>query len=199
MHACMPLTRDPLYDPMGHPQLQHAQAHSQQRRVARLSQNLHRVVPCSAQCVCHAAAAAGPGGPRSPACTHCHLTLHTHTAGNRKLPSGYGISVLRSDVTGPTQLAWPRPDVTSHRKWHVCGGMYKDCEYWDGRYVRERAHRAAGGHEWFGQYDDFAHLVRRQLRPGLRGLVLGSHHLLTPTISHHTFYGKQQLSLSLGL
>ncbi|XP_018432031.1 PREDICTED: endothelin-converting enzyme 2-like [Nanorana parkeri] len=51
--------------------------------------------------------------------------------------------------------------------------MYKESGYWDSRYERERELPAAGGHEWFGLYPDFAPLVRRQLRPGLRGLVLG--------------------------
>ncbi|KAM5163411.1 EEF1A lysine methyltransferase 4 isoform 1-T1 [Mantella aurantiaca] len=51
--------------------------------------------------------------------------------------------------------------------------MYKESGYWDARYERERELSAAGGHEWFGHYPDFAHLVRRQLRPGLRALVLG--------------------------
>ncbi|XP_040205701.1 EEF1A lysine methyltransferase 4 [Rana temporaria] len=51
--------------------------------------------------------------------------------------------------------------------------MYKESGYWDTRYERERALPEAGGHEWFGPYEDFAHLVRRQLRSGLRALVLG--------------------------
>lgn len=53
--------------------------------------------------------------------------------------------------------------------------MYKESGYWDTRYERERALPEAGGHEWFGPYEDFAHLVRRQLRSGLRVLVLGIH------------------------
>ncbi|XP_063772713.1 EEF1A lysine methyltransferase 4 [Pseudophryne corroboree] len=49
--------------------------------------------------------------------------------------------------------------------------MYKESGYWDARYAEER--RLPGGHEWFGGYRDFAPLVRRELRPGMRGLVLG--------------------------
>ncbi|KAG8581747.1 hypothetical protein GDO81_007787 [Engystomops pustulosus] len=47
-------------------------------------------------------------------------------------------------------------------------GRYKELQYWDSRYEEEER-----GHEWFGSYHDFAHLVRRELRPGTRGLVLG--------------------------
>ncbi|XP_075058532.1 EEF1A lysine methyltransferase 4 [Mixophyes fleayi] len=49
--------------------------------------------------------------------------------------------------------------------------MYKESVYWDSRYEEER--HLPGGHEWFGGYPDFAHLVRRELRAGIRGLVLG--------------------------
>ncbi|XP_075718008.1 EEF1A lysine methyltransferase 4 [Rhinoderma darwinii] len=51
-------------------------------------------------------------------------------------------------------------------------GRYKELEYWDSRYEEEER-LLTGGHEWFGAYQDFAHLVRRELRPGTRGLVLG--------------------------
>ncbi|XP_040284447.1 EEF1A lysine methyltransferase 4 [Bufo bufo] len=51
-------------------------------------------------------------------------------------------------------------------------GRYKELEYWDSRY-QEEERLLTGGHEWFGDYHDFAHLARRELRPGTRGLVLG--------------------------
>ncbi|KAM3932435.1 EEF1A lysine methyltransferase 4 isoform 2-T2 [Leptodactylus fuscus] len=51
-------------------------------------------------------------------------------------------------------------------------GRYKELEYWDSRYEEEEQ-LLTGGHEWFGAYRDFAHLLRRELRPGTRGLVLG--------------------------
>ncbi|XP_056421619.1 EEF1A lysine methyltransferase 4 [Hyla sarda] len=49
---------------------------------------------------------------------------------------------------------------------------YKELEYWDNRY-REQEQLQIGGHEWFGDYRDFAHLVARELRPETGGLVLG--------------------------
>ncbi|XP_053315318.1 EEF1A lysine methyltransferase 4 [Spea bombifrons] len=49
--------------------------------------------------------------------------------------------------------------------------MYKEPVYWDNRYEAERA--VPGGYDWFGTYRDFAELVRREIRPGTRGLVLG--------------------------
>ncbi|XP_075194593.1 EEF1A lysine methyltransferase 4 isoform X2 [Anomaloglossus baeobatrachus] len=51
-------------------------------------------------------------------------------------------------------------------------GRYKKLEYWDSRYEEEER-LLTGGHEWFGAYRDFAHLVRRELRPRTAGLVLG--------------------------
>ncbi|KAG9493835.1 hypothetical protein GDO78_001617 [Eleutherodactylus coqui] len=51
-------------------------------------------------------------------------------------------------------------------------GRYKERQYWDSRY-RQEERLSAGGHEWFGAYCDFAPLLRRELLPGSRGLVLG--------------------------
>ncbi|XP_068137417.1 EEF1A lysine methyltransferase 4 [Hyperolius riggenbachi] len=51
--------------------------------------------------------------------------------------------------------------------------MYKESWYWDTRYAEERRLPETGGHEWFGAFEDFAHLIRRELRSGIRGLVLG--------------------------
>ncbi|XP_053566316.1 EEF1A lysine methyltransferase 4 isoform X2 [Bombina bombina] len=49
--------------------------------------------------------------------------------------------------------------------------MYKEQVYWDSRYQEEQ--EDTGGHEWFGSYSDFSCLVRKELRPGSSGLVLG--------------------------
>ncbi|XP_069583063.1 EEF1A lysine methyltransferase 4 [Ranitomeya imitator] len=54
----------------------------------------------------------------------------------------------------------------------MSAGRYKELEYWDSRYEEEER-LLTGGHEWFGAYRDFAHLVRRELRPRTTGLVLG--------------------------
>ncbi|KAM9315588.1 EEF1A lysine methyltransferase 4 [Gastrophryne carolinensis] len=51
--------------------------------------------------------------------------------------------------------------------------MFRESGYWDARYEEESRFPDTGGHEWFGAYHDFSHLVRRVLRPNTRGLVLG--------------------------
>ncbi|PIN97497.1 hypothetical protein AB205_0113450, partial [Aquarana catesbeiana] len=79
---------------------------------------------------------------------------------------------VRCTNPGPALCSRHRRGRVDRRKLHV-SAMYKESGYWDTRYERERALPEAGGHEWFGPYEDFAHLVRRQLRSGLRVLVLG--------------------------
>ncbi|KAM4772630.1 EEF1A lysine methyltransferase 4 [Rhinophrynus dorsalis] len=49
--------------------------------------------------------------------------------------------------------------------------MYKEPVYWDSRYREEQA--VTERYEWFGRYRDFRDLVKRELRPWSRGLVLG--------------------------
>ncbi|KAG8444983.1 hypothetical protein GDO86_009941 [Hymenochirus boettgeri] len=49
--------------------------------------------------------------------------------------------------------------------------MYRDSLYWDGRYLKERG--LPNGFDWFGSYRDFKELVKEELLPGTRGLVLG--------------------------
>uniref|UniRef100_A0A8C5PAS9 EEF1A lysine methyltransferase 4 n=1 Tax=Leptobrachium leishanense TaxID=445787 RepID=A0A8C5PAS9_9ANUR len=49
--------------------------------------------------------------------------------------------------------------------------MYREQGYWDARYKEEQDQ--AEKYDWFGSYRDFRDLVRRQIKPGARGLVLG--------------------------
>ncbi|XP_063297179.1 EEF1A lysine methyltransferase 4 [Pelobates fuscus] len=49
--------------------------------------------------------------------------------------------------------------------------MYREQNYWDSRYKEE--HDQTEKYDWFGSYRDFRDLVRRHIKPGTRGLVLG--------------------------